>query len=94
MQEVYGGEGKSGAFLDRLETDLKKRERSKKELLKQHYSAEAMYRDPLLAKKMLDKDLSFINDYIQVLLTPSPHGHCRCHSCSHSLLFFHSQRAS
>lgn len=65
MQEVYGGEGKSGAFLDRLETDLKKRERSKKELFKQHYSAEAMHRDPLLAKKVLDKDLSFVNDYIQ-----------------------------
>ncbi|KAG1671902.1 hypothetical protein FOA52_003469 [Chlamydomonas sp. UWO 241] len=59
-----GGDSGSSAFLSRLENDLNKRGRSKTQLDKKYNSVEAQYGDPMIAKKRLDRDTSFLSDYV------------------------------
>jgi len=65
LAESYG-QTESGqvTFLDRLANDARKRERSKQEIDRKYYSMEAIFQDPMRAKKLYQRDLQYLNEYL------------------------------
>ena len=66
MEETYGsGAGGGGSrFLDRLENDMRKRDTTRKTLQSKYYSTEALFQDPMRARRLYEHDLEFVRDYI------------------------------
>ncbi len=58
--------GSRTTFLDRLEADSRKRERTRKEIDRKYYSQEAIFNDPMLAKRKARKDYAFLTSYFRV----------------------------
>lgn len=64
LSESYGESAARATFLDRLENDARKRERNRKEQERKFYSNEALFNDPMRAKRQFQQDWSFLHDYL------------------------------